>query len=56
MRYKALFTLLFTLLSGNALSDWKKINDLDYTWALKFTTYLFSLKQANINPIFAHLW
>ena len=27
MRYKALFTLLFTLLSGNALSDWKKIND-----------------------------
>ena len=50
MRYKALFTLLFTLLSGNALSDWKKINDL------KFTTYLFSLKQANINPIFAHLW
>ena len=31
MRYKALFTLLFTRLSGYALSDWKKINDVEAT-------------------------
>ena len=48
MRYKALFTLLFTLLSGNALSDWKKINDLDYTWG--------PFKIYNISLFTVHLW
>lgn len=32
MRYKVFFILLFILLSGNVLFDWKKINDLDYIW------------------------
>ena len=60
MRYKALFTLLFTLLSGNALSDWKKINDLDYTWG-PFKIYNISLftetgeYQPNIRPLMLSL-
>lgn len=60
MRYKALFTLLFTLLSGNALSDWKKINDLDYTWG-PFKIYNISLftetgeYQPNIRPLMVSL-
>lgn len=60
MRYKALFTLLFTLLSGNALSDWKKINDLDYTWG-PFKIYNISLftetgeYQPNIRPLMLNL-
>ena len=60
MRYKALFTLLFTLLSGNALSDWKKINDLDYTWGpLKiYNISLFTETgeyQPNIRPLMLSL-
>lgn len=60
MRYKALFTLLFTLLSGDALSDWKKINDLDYTWG-PFKIYNISLftetgeYQPNIRPLMLSL-
>ncbi|WP_314879116.1 hypothetical protein [Haemophilus parahaemolyticus] len=60
MRYKALFTLLFTLLSGNALSDWKKINDLDYTWG-PFKIYNISLftetgeYHPNIRPLMVSL-
>lgn len=60
MRNKALFTLLFTLLSGNALSDWKKINDLDYTWG-PFKIYNISLftetgeYQPNIRPLMLSL-
>lgn len=60
MRYKALFTLLFTLFSSNAFSDWKKINDLDYTWG-PFKIYNISLftetgeYQPNIRPLMLSL-
>lgn len=60
MQYKVLFTLLFALLSGNALSDWKKINDLDYTWG-PFKIYNISLftetgeYQPNIRPLMLSL-
>lgn len=32
MRYKVLFTLLFSVLSQSTFANWEKINDLDYTW------------------------
>ncbi|AHG75017.1 Dihydroorotate dehydrogenase 2 [Mannheimia varigena USDA-ARS-USMARC-1296] len=32
MRYKALFSILFSLFLGTANANWMKINDVNYTW------------------------
>lgn len=56
MRYKALFTCLFALVSGSLSAQWQKINDLDYTWG-PFKIYNISLftetgeYQSDIRPL-----
>lgn len=56
MRYQALFTCLFALVSGSVSAQWKKINDLDYTWG-PFKIYNISLftetgdYNADIRPL-----
>lgn len=42
MRYKALLSFLFAVLSGTAVAKWEKINDVDYTWG-PFKIYNISL-------------
>ncbi len=42
MRYKALLSFFFALVSGAAVAKWEKINDIDYTWG-PFKIYNISL-------------
>ncbi len=46
MRYKVLFTLLFSVLSQSTFANWEKINDLDYTWG-PFKIYNITLFTEN---------
>ncbi|WGE71175.1 hypothetical protein NYR79_10040 [Actinobacillus equuli subsp. haemolyticus] len=42
MRYKALLSFFFAVLSSTAVAKWEKINDVDYTWG-PFKIYNISL-------------
>lgn len=42
MRYKAVFSVLFSLLVGTANANWTKINEVDYTWG-PFNIYHITL-------------
>lgn len=42
MRYKAVFSMLFSLFLGTANANWVKINEVDYTWG-PFNIYHISL-------------
>lgn len=46
MRYKVLFTLLFSVFSHTTFANWEKINDLDYTWG-PFKIYNITLFTEN---------
>lgn len=46
MRYKVLFTLLFSVFSQSTFANWEKINDLDYTWG-PFKIYNITLFTEN---------
>ena len=46
MRYKVLLGLSLALLSNPLFAQWKKINDLDYTWG-PFKIYNISLFTEN---------
>lgn len=60
MRYKLLFLFLLTVLSGQSLAKWKKINDIDYTWG-PFKIYNITLftetgeYTENIRPLMLSL-